>query len=324
MSAAQRHDLAVLETTRYVVENARLVAIVPARLAEFCVHLRRKGATPPAWDASYHLCEGSPRTLNYLLVLDALNFCFWGEPPWEVEYRGQRLSGYWALAAALTRAVEEGWPLCDASFLANLEAGQLVQILRGRGEIPLFAQRLHILREVGRGLLHHYGGQFAHAVEQAGGSALALVQAVVENFPSFRDVASYQGREVYFYKRAQILVADIYGCFQGQGWGAFSDLDRLTAFADYKLPQVLRGLGILRYRPPLARRVDAAESLEPGGPEEVEIRAATIWAVENIRECLADMGAPWRSFELDWLLWQQGNRLGAGAPPHHRVRTIFY
>jgi hypothetical protein len=29
------------------------------------------------WDASVHFCDGGPLTVQYLLVVDALNFCFW-------------------------------------------------------------------------------------------------------------------------------------------------------------------------------------------------------------------------------------------------------
>jgi len=53
--------------------------------------------------------------------------------------------------------------------------------------------------------------------------------------------------QVFFYKRAQIFVADVYLCFQGQGLGAFSDIAQLTCFADYRLPQLMFHLGILSY-----------------------------------------------------------------------------
>lgn len=39
---------------------------------------------------------------------------------------------------------------------------------------------------------------------------------------------------VSLYKRAQILVADIWACFEGQGHGRFADIDTLTMFADYR------------------------------------------------------------------------------------------
>ena len=41
-------------------------------------------------------------------------------------------------------------------------------------------------------------------------------------------------RPVSLYKRAQILIADLWLCFDGQGLGQFDDIDTLTMFADYR------------------------------------------------------------------------------------------
>ena len=54
--------------------------------------------------------------------------------------------------------------------------------------------------------------------------------------------------QVFFYKRAQILVGDLWGAFQGSGVGQFSDIEVLTTFADYRVPVVLRTEGALVYR----------------------------------------------------------------------------
>src|SRR5207245_9035846 len=99
--------------------------------------------------------------------------------------------------------------------------------------------------ETGRVLLERFGGQFSSAVEQAQGSAVRLALLLAQNFPSFYDVASYRNQEVRFFKRAQICVADLYGSFCGKEWGAFADIDQLTIFADYKLPQILRKYSII-------------------------------------------------------------------------------
>ena len=39
---------------------------------------------------------------------------------------------------------------------------------------------------------------------------------------------------VTFWKRAQILIGDIWACFRGEGLGTFHDIDVLTMFADYR------------------------------------------------------------------------------------------
>lgn len=41
--------------------------------------------------------------------------------------------------------------------------------------------------------------------------------------------------KVKFYKRAQILAADLWSCFEGKTYGEFHDIDEyLTMFADYR------------------------------------------------------------------------------------------
>lgn len=39
---------------------------------------------------------------------------------------------------------------------------------------------------------------------------------------------------VSFYKRAQILIGDLWSCFEGEGYGSFYDIDSLSMFADYR------------------------------------------------------------------------------------------
>ncbi len=321
----ERQDpLGVLATTREVVARARHVWIDRAAVERAAEALAGREIPVPEWDRALHWEGGREETANYVLVLDALNFCFWGEPRWRVAYRGQRYDGYWALAAALRHALEAGVPLYDAAFLAGVSRDEVAEILRGEHEIPLLDARVHNLREVGRGLLERSAGQFSRMIEAAGRSAAALIRQVIVTFPSFDDVALYDGAVVRFYKRAQILASDLAGAFRGRDLGAFDDLSSLTAFADYKVPQVLRGLGILAYAPDLARVVDAREEIPAGDPREVEIRAGTIWAVEEIRRAVARRGRALTAAEIDWALWDLGQRLPAGTPPYHRTRTIFY
>jgi hypothetical protein len=109
-----------------------------------------------------------------------------------------------------------------------------------------------------------------------------LVRRLAADFSSFRDQATYRGEEVFFYKRAQLLASDLHGALGGKRLGSFRDLKELTAFADYKLPQVLRHVGVFKYAPDLAEKVDRMTELDPGGEEEVEIRQYD-WAVELIR-----------------------------------------
>lgn len=322
-----RNTPGVLETTEAVVREAADVTVDHAAvgvLADRVAEGRALSRTPPPWDGDRHfVSENSEDQAMYILVQDALNFCFWGDPPWEVEYRGRVHRGYWALTAALKRALATGCPLLDPSYLANLSPDDLGFILRGLGTLHLMKQRLAILRELGRGLLDLYDGRFLCMVEEARGGAAALVSLMAASFTSFDDRAVYKGMEIRFMKRAQILVADLYGAMGGRDVTDFHDLDQLTAFADYELPRVLRAEGILGYSERLARAVDSRRRLKAGGNQEIEIRACTVWAVEWLRRELAERGVSLMPYQIDWLLWQRSQEAPPAEPPH-RVLTYFY
>jgi len=321
----------ILSSTRAVVELGEHAWINMDQLDHLCntwLQEEKAGIAPPpsAWYEQYHFYDGTERSVNWILLLDALNFCFWAEknqPRWTIEYKGEVLNGYWAEAAALTRAVEEGLPLWDAHYLRTISNETMAHIFRGSQTIPLLQERVANAQEVGRILLERYDGQFTHAIEKAEGNAVKLVLLLADDFPSFYDVASYRHRTVRFFKRAQICVADLYSAFRGKQWGAFTGMDQLTAFADYKLPQVLRHYNVLEYRTTLAERIDNQEILVAGSEEEVEIRAATIWACELLRRVMLQRGRAMTAFEIDLRLWLTGQNAGE-MRPYHRTRTISY
>jgi hypothetical protein len=326
--------LGVLSSTFRVVEEGEHVWIDARNIDTLAHHWAmeseaRTNAAPSLTEAEYeryHFFDGTERSANWILALDAMNFCFWADtdqPRWQVSYDGETLNGYLAEAASLKRAVEEGVPLWDAEYLSRISEAELAHIFRGEQTIPLFEQRLLNAREVGQVLCENYHGHFTHMIEEAGGSAPQLALLIAEHFSSFRDVAFYRNHPVRFYKRAQICVADLHSSFGETSWGAFPDIDQLTGFADYKLPQVLRHAGILNYEPELARRIDNLELIEAGSEEEIEIRSATVWACELLRRRMIQHDHPMTAAAIDkhlWLLSQQTPDM----KPYHRTRTQYY
>jgi len=255
----------------------------------------------PRWDSRRHY--SGERLVEYVLVLDTLNFSFWGAP-----------GGYWRLAESLRDAFDRGDPLWEPERLLALDAQSLTAII---GELPIMDRRVAALHELAGLAVREARGELARLVPP---SAPELAGYLFRNLESFRDVSRYGELEVPFLKRAQIAAADLWG----SGAVAFPDVDQLTCFADYKLPQALRHLGALEYTQHLARRVDDWVELEPDAPEEVEIRAATVVAVEELRDRLFDSaGRELTAVEVDWLLWDYSQGLFP-VRPHHRVRTVFY
>jgi arginase family enzyme len=134
---------------------------------------------------------------------------------------------------------------------------------------------------------------------------------------------------IHFYKRAQIVIADVWGAYGRPRDTShpcyFHDLNEMTMFADYRVPQILCHMGILKYSSKLYDTVVREEEIPFGSTEEVEIRAATVIAVEKIRKRLQEVKSiNILSIEVDWLLWNWGEKIKDTIIPHHRTLTVYY
>ena len=71
----------------------------------------------------------------------------------------------------------------------------------------------------------------------------------------------YKGRQIHFYKRAQILIGDIYGRYRGKDLGEFKDIHELTMYPDYRVPQVFQAEGVFEYSETLANKIKNKEEI---------------------------------------------------------------
>lgn len=135
--------------------------------------------------------------------------------------------------------------------LITMTSKELAEHVFEREDIPLIEERARILREVGVIVQSKFDSSFSNIVKSANKSAACLLSILTNNFPNFQDHAIYKGHQIHFYKRAQILIGDIWAHFQAKGIGEFTDIGELTMFADYRVPQSLNHWGILTYSPEL-------------------------------------------------------------------------
>ena len=164
---------------------------------------------------------------------------------------------------------------------------------------------------------------------------------VVTSLKGFQDEGTYNNQRVSFYKRAQILIADIWACFEGRTWGSFYDIEIVTMFADYKVPQALLHLGVLKYSSDLMAQLKMGKIVPPGDPLEMEIRGNSIWAVEYLYQAVKKMASYDEEFAsksprelalclnsiiIDFYLWDFAKEKVEKFTdlPCHKTRTIFY
>ena len=302
---AQHVSDRVRKAATWVVGRARSVSIEEERIAAYAAALPVPASRPP--DPETELTAGDRETrAAFAICLNAINF---GSGWWPTIHKRPGRSGYFTVAAGLVDHFRDVGPW-TAAELEALDATAVAAVLGQDPAHPLMADFAAALRDVGAHVVGDHGGSFAAVVDAAAGSAPALAD-LLAGWQSFADVSLYEEREVPFFKRAQITAADV----ARAGIAELRDLERLTAFADNLVPHVLRVDGVLRIDPELAARIDAGELLVHGSPEEVELRAAAVQAVELLVAARGAAGRPLIAAEVDAALWNRG-----GAPRYKSRR----
>jgi hypothetical protein len=316
------------------------------------------------------------RIAMYVIVMDTINFCFWPcsdteEATPSCSYK-KNLLEYEHIASALKLLAEnddaisagcghhnsDGFTRAEDSYLlapqnlVNLTAESfltmIVPLLPRTEEkdqeniytISNVTERVRLLQEMAQALLTFHQGSATYFISQANRSADMLVHNILQYFPGFRDatVDPDKGRWVAFYKRAQILVADLWAALgsevgdtkHGTDVCNFIDMAKITTFADYRIPQLLRGLSVLEYSPSLSETIDNGNEIKSSSMDELYIRAATVVAVdllvEDVKEKVEGCKQNINAVKMDWYLWNIGEKLDREGrlAKHHRVRTIFY
>ncbi len=280
----------------------------------------------PTWDDPGFLDERPEKVLGWLLAYNAVNYCYWpepGQPRWWTVVDGRPVGQddeALGIMVAFAEQIRRGNALWRGSFLRQVSEEDLASWLPpgpGAGPLPLLAERAAGLRELGEALTTH-GGTMG-LVDVA--SAPALVERLVNACPSWEDT---RGSDLPFRKRAQLCTGMIIGRLQGQGVGNLDDREALTAYADYRLPQILRGLGVLHLAPALADTIAAQRELPLGCDEEIDLRASVVVAGEWLRQALEPLWPHVTMLEVDHLLWRQAVARQATLPDFHRTRTTDY
>jgi hypothetical protein len=290
----------------WVAERAGQVRIESSAIAGYAAGLERTAAEDGAPFAA------DPETAAaFAICMNAINF---GSGWWPTIRKRADHSGYATMAAGLSERFEAQGPW-STEELAAMEPPAIAAVLGQDAGHPLMAQFAAALRDVGAHLEREHEGRFLGPVE--GAESIPALAGVFAGWKSFADVSVYQGREVPFYKRAQIAAGDLHRA----GLADLPGFDRLTAFADNLVPHVLRVDGILELEPELLGRIEAEGLLTHGSAGEVELRACAVHAVESIA---AATGGTLPPAEVDSALWNRGRDRRYKSLPRPRSRNTAY
>ena len=293
------------------MERARFVRVDEGQIGGYAGGLSEAvEVTPDEGPPSPSLADPE-HAAAFAVCMNAINF---GSGWWPTIRKRPGHSGYATMAAGVTDRFTAHGPW-SAQELAAMDAATIAAVVGQDPEHPLMAQFAVALRDVGAHLQAEHGGRFLGPVEAA--DSIPAIAATFAGWDAFADVSTYDGREVPFYKRAQLAAADLHRADLADLPG----VGRLTAFADNLVPHVLRVDGVIRLDPDLTARIEAEELLVHHSPEEVELRAAAVHAVELLATATEGVLTP---AEIDSALWNRGRGQRYKSLPRPRSRNTAY
>lgn len=332
----QTESTNVRESAEFISQNSKLVHLgsdESFEKASKIVQPLLDSWKPENWSSNglhpAHLNDHKAKA-SWIFVIDTLNYAFWkppGKPLFTIKYNGKNYTGYWSLCAAIRRALDDGISVLDPHFWAKATISDVEKIFKSETETPiaLIDKRLETMKEASNFLISNYNASAYDMIASVHNSAVKLVNLISNNLSSYNDRCEFHGRKVSFLKRAQIFAADIHYGFltDDDPICHFTDIDQLTMFADYRVPQVLQYLNIIQFSDELVDILRNNPHLKSGSETECEIRGCSIAAVEKLKRYLSPGS---NSVLIDFCLWDYAKE-NENKMDHiliHKTVGIFY
>lgn len=308
----------VRELANQMMEDPEFVSLVPERAQAVAEQMKDFVFVLPSWDFPpfYPQTDSFEEMCLYYLVFNSINYCYFDEEG-SVFMDGKNRSS----TLAGLRITENWEQMKDPHFLSHIDETYLLgELFRAENPISLVKERASAFREIGQFLSQNTDFTFEKLFVKHYNDAYFVSQMIPTYFPSWRDP---------FFKRAQLFVGMVQGKF-----GYFKKgLEHLTVFADYRVPQTLHSMGIIRYALPLSNTIASNQLIPYGSKQELEIRAATVVGTDLLTEALNEFHeGELNVLHTDYLLWsamRKRDSLPDGVMsiigmPHHRTMTTDY
>lgn len=305
----------IRESCNYVAENSRYVSINYDVLDNYIKNIDISKIKFWLSSNPYNLFDMNiDKIINFLLVFDAIDYCFWGQPKWTIETSEGSKDGSDALLYALLNYVKEK----DKVDFSNVSFKEFSNILKGNIDIPFLKERYNTIISICDIVNKKMNGNFYNYIKNIN-TDTELFNIIINNFKDFYDERQYNDRTIYFYKLAQLLTSDILHIKELIN-GTKVDYSHLVGCADYKIPQTLRALGILEFNSELSNVVDNKCLIEENSIYEVEIRANAIAVINYITSSLVGIC----SIDINDYLFLSSKSVKNIVKPYHLCRNKNY
>ena len=305
----------VKNTCRFVMDSSEHVKINYHKIDEFIKTIEFNNLKNWLMSNPYNLLDlDVEKIINLLLVFECICYSFWGNPKWTIETEEGYKDGTDALLYIMINYVKKSNSV-DFSYMSFDEFKSL---LKGNVDISLLKERYETITEVSKIVNEKMNGNFYNYIKNIP-SDTELFDVIINNFKTFKDERTYNGKIVYFYKLAQLLTSDILHIREYLE-NCKVDYSNLIGCADYKIPQTLRALGIIEYDDELSDLVDTKYELEVSSKYEVEIRASQIVVIDYIKSKLKNVNA----VDINDYLFTYSKKIKNITRPYHLCRNTNY
>ena len=298
---------------RKVCDNSQTVKINYSKIDGMINQIRNSSVAYWLDSNPYGIMDMDVESIvNFLFIYHTIgDYCFWGDPKWEIQTNLGTMDGSYAIMYLILNRFKSNNNF-EMSFY------EFKELLKGNVTIPLLEDRYNNLVYMNE-YLKKSGKSFYDHIKNINIDS-QLFEFIVSNLDYFKDVSTYDGEEILFYKRAQLLTSDILHVREKKE-KIYVDYSHLIGCADYKIPQVMRCYGMLEFSDSLAYKVDNKIELEEGSKEEVEIRANALKVIDYIYK---ELDRKYSHMDINDFIWLLGQDKSKMTKLYHRTLTNHY
>lgn len=303
----------------YINQNSDYVFVNKNKLNSFINNIDN-------WDYNYWLDSNDlilseKEKIIFAFLCESINFCFWPNRKWIVEYKGKKFSGSEALFYSLIKAINESKLVMNLDNLSNIKKSEFEIIMKSNNELPPLIEERYCLFKKTIKVLHQKDELFFKELFSLKNDE-ELLSYIVDNFSHFDDKSDFKGRTIHFNKRAILLVNDLFN-LSATIRNNIKNIDGLTGGADYSIPKVFAAYGVFEYNYKLLNMIKTGFLIEHNSQMEVEIRGNTLYVIELIKSILKEKKIYINSVQLDNIIWKMRLFINDDMLVHH-TKSIYY
>lgn len=264
------------------------------------------------------ILEDNNKLLLYL-IYSALNFKFWiGK---NIYWCDEEHSGAAKLFKILNTMVEK-----ENNYLSFFDKLTYIDFTKHFYskkcfKLPSLEVRFFYIKEIVKLIKNNFNSDMKNFISSQDNDALKIVHYLSNNTIAFADSVEFNGEKLYLVKKATFFIKLL---IQTKNYNkVLKNIDKLHVLSDYRIPQLLRYFGILKYSKELAKKVDNQELLTK--KYETEIRVATVVFCNSL---INNNKVNLTILELDDYLWKRAKDLEKvnlkGLKPFHLAETTKY